>query len=68
MLDTILATSGLNLRELRMPRTRAMAGSGTAGKGYGFAGSTYMRHVGGSTRDNCLVCAGESARRAEVEV
>src|SRR5882757_11466144 len=50
MLDTIFATSGLNLRVESMSRTRAMAGSGTGRKGDGFEGSTYMRQVGGSMR------------------
>jgi hypothetical protein len=45
-----------------------MAGSGTGRKENGFEGSTYMRQVGGSMRVNCLVYAGERARRAEVEV
>jgi hypothetical protein len=55
MLDKIFATSGLNLRVESMSRTRAMAGFGTGKKGSGFEGSTYMRHVGGSTSVNCLV-------------
>ena len=68
MLDTIFATSGLNLRVESMLRRRAMAGSGTGRYGDGIEGSTYMRHVGGITRDNCVVCAGERARTAELEV